>query len=67
MKGTANEGQSPDSNQDGSLSQFNLAAAREYARQCRLEEWVYLYLNSGRWANHAFSEGLRLRKRWWNG
>ena len=52
---------------ENQLRQFNVAAAQQYAREGKIEEWVHIYLNADDWANVPFSEGLKLQQRWWNG
>ena len=46
---------------------FDTRSAQNAARDGKIEEWVHRYLTAGRWANPAFSRGLKLEKRWWNG
>ena len=46
---------------------FNTPTAIQFAKEGNIETWVHTYLNSGDWANPAFSEGLKLQKRWWHG
>jgi hypothetical protein len=67
LKRTATESKTSEFGHDDNLPQFNVTTSKEYARQDRSEEWIQPYLNSGPWANHDFSEGLKPQKRWWNG
>jgi hypothetical protein len=46
---------------------FDTRSAKKAARDGKIEEWVHQYLTAGQWANPAFSQGLKLQKRWWNG
>lgn len=49
------------------ISEFDVPTARQYAEEGRLEAWIHAYLNTGYWANLAFSEGLKRQPRWWRG
>lgn len=49
------------------LREFDVYSAQRYVREGRLEKWVHRYLMTGNWANPGLSEGLKLKKRWWNG
>ena len=49
------------------LPTFNLHTARQYSEAGRLADWLHTYLNTGRWANKALSDGLKLQTRWWVG
>lgn len=45
---------------------FNVEEAIDYSSKGKIEEWVHIFLNSvGN--NVAFSEGLKLQKRYWLG
>jgi ParB-like nuclease domain. len=45
---------------------FTISEAIEFSRGGKIEEWVHLFLNSvGN--NSAFSDGLKLQKRYWTG
>lgn len=45
---------------------FTVTEATNFSNEGRVEEWVHLFLNSiGN--NKAFSEGLKLEKRYWTG
>lgn len=46
---------------------FSVHGARRCAECGRLEEWVHAYLTGGAWANLPFSDGLKLKKRYWVG
>ncbi|WP_105617427.1 ParB/RepB/Spo0J family partition protein [Vallitalea okinawensis] len=45
---------------------FNVEEAIVYSEKGKIEEWVHLFLNS-EGDNFAFSEGLKLQKRYWLG
>lgn len=45
---------------------FNVDEAIEFGKRGEIEEWVHLFLNSVG-DNRAFSEGLKLQKRYWIG
>jgi hypothetical protein len=49
------------------LLEFDTGAAIQAARDGKIEQWVHRYLCTGKWANPAFSDGLKLEKRWWYG
>lgn len=45
---------------------FNVDEAIEYSNKCKIEEWVHIFLTTvGN--NIAFSDGLKLQKRYWLG
>ena len=46
---------------------FDSSSAQRAASQGQLEAWVHRYLTTGKWANPAFSTGLKREQRWWNG
>jgi hypothetical protein len=46
---------------------FDTRSALKATGEGKIEEWVHCYLTTGGWANPAFSRGLKLEKRWWNG
>lgn len=50
----------------GDVEAYDVASAKAAALQGRTEEWVHAYLN-GPGRNTAFSQGLRLRQRFWRG
>lgn len=46
---------------------FNVATAKQYAQEGRLEEWVHACLNNEPGSNPGLSQGWSLQKRWWRG
>jgi hypothetical protein len=46
---------------------FDVASACAAAREGVIKARVDDYLRTGRWANVALADGLRLQKRWWRG
>ena len=46
---------------------FDTLSAQKAAADGEIEAWVHRYLTTGRWANPAFSQGLKRQKRWWVG
>ena len=47
--------------------EFDTRSAQRAAREGQIEAWVHRYLTAGTWANPAFSKGLKMEQRWWNG
>jgi hypothetical protein len=47
--------------------EFNVRAARKFARDGRIEEWIHTYLANKAWINLGLSEGLKKQKRYWVG
>jgi len=47
--------------------QFDLATARQFAAEGKLETWIHAYLLGGGWANPGLLDGLKLQRRWWVG
>jgi hypothetical protein len=47
--------------------ELNTRSACKWAEAGKIEAWVHKYLTTGRWANPAFSVGLKRQKRWWVG
>ncbi len=47
--------------------EFDTRSAQHWAGEGRIEEWVHKYLSSGSWANVELLDGLKQKKRWWNG
>lgn len=46
---------------------FDTRSAQKAASDGEIEAWVHRYLTAGKWANPAFSQGLKREQRWWNG
>lgn len=46
---------------------YDVASAKKYAADGRIEAWVHAYLTEGDWTNPGLSEGLKLRPRYWVG
>ena len=46
---------------------FDTRSAQKAASEGEIEAWVHRYLTAGKWANLAFSQGLKREQRWWNG
>ncbi len=51
------------------LLEFDTCSAQKWAGDGEIEQWVHKYLlsGSGGKSNSEFSEGLKRKKRWWNG
>lgn len=47
--------------------EFDTRSAKKWAEEGKIEAWVHRYLMTGKWANPAFSAGLKKEKRWWVG
>ena len=46
---------------------FDTRSALKAAGEGQIEAWVHRYLTAGAWANPAFSKGLKMEQRWWQG
>lgn len=51
------------------LLELDSCSAKKWAENGKVEEWVHKYLLSGKGgkSDPEFSEGLKRKKRWWNG
>ncbi len=46
---------------------FNVATARQYAQEGRIEDWLHAYLNTPAWANPTLSRIIQHQKLLWVG